>query len=243
MIRHSARDLIDDASQKGFQVLSITNHQQQLFDESLKNYAAERGIVLIPGVEATLEGHHVLLYNFEGYGTRWTCFEAVQEAKGRDQLVIAPHPFFPSSTALKSDLLKWISLFDGIELNAFYLRWLNFNRKARKVARETGLPLLGNSDVHFLYQLGQTYSLVLAEKDPLSIIRAIRRGNVQVVSSPAGSIYIARWILKRVLGGLRQRRGIMGSQTRPPLEDLCVANTRSQTGEVTPKQRFPSTKW
>ena len=64
IVCHSAQQLIDKAEEQGFQVLSITNHNQLLFTSSLEEYARERGILLIPGVEATLEGKHVLLYNF-----------------------------------------------------------------------------------------------------------------------------------------------------------------------------------
>ena len=67
IVLHSAEQLIDKAEEQGFQVLSITNHNQLLFTSSLEEYARERGILLIPGVEATLEGKHVLLYNFLNY--------------------------------------------------------------------------------------------------------------------------------------------------------------------------------
>lgn len=61
-IAWQARDLIDRAAREGFQVLSITNHDRLTFSQELAAYARERGILLIPGVEATLEGRHVLLY-------------------------------------------------------------------------------------------------------------------------------------------------------------------------------------
>ena len=67
VVCHSARQLIDKAEQQGFQVLSITNHDQLLFSSSLEEYARKRDVLLIPGVEATLRGKHVLLYNFSNY--------------------------------------------------------------------------------------------------------------------------------------------------------------------------------
>jgi len=50
---------------KGYDVLSITNHDLCTFSERLVDYAADRGIVLIQGAEATIEGRHVLIYNFD----------------------------------------------------------------------------------------------------------------------------------------------------------------------------------
>ena len=57
--------LIDRAALEGFQVLSITNHDTLTFSEGLAAYARARGGLLIPGVEATIERRHVLLYNVD----------------------------------------------------------------------------------------------------------------------------------------------------------------------------------
>src|SRR3989304_10233767 len=64
-IAYDARSLIDRAARAGFEVLSITNHDVVTFDRDLAAYARDRGILLIPGVEATIEGKHVLLYNID----------------------------------------------------------------------------------------------------------------------------------------------------------------------------------
>ena len=47
-----------------------------------------------------------------------------------------------------------------------------------------GKPIVGNSDLHRLEQLGSTYSLVEAEADPNAICDAIREGRVQIRSQP-----------------------------------------------------------
>ena len=114
IVVHSAQQLIDKAEEQEFQVLSITNHNQLLFSSSLEEYARERGILLIPGVEATLEGKHVLLYNFLDYDDSWDNPEIVAQRKGPNQLVIAPHPFFPIPTALRKRVAHWNGLFDAI---------------------------------------------------------------------------------------------------------------------------------
>ena len=44
IVVHSAQQLIDKAEEQGFQVLSITNHNQLLFTSALEEYARERGI-------------------------------------------------------------------------------------------------------------------------------------------------------------------------------------------------------
>ena len=197
---HSAQQLIDKAQEQGFQVLSITNHDQLLFTSALEEYARERGIVLIPGVEATLEGKHVLLYNFLNYDSSWSSPEIASKHKGPDQLVIAPHPFFPLPTALGKRMIRWRDLFDAIEYNQFYLPWLNFNKRAQELAQQLNLPLVGNSDVHWIFQLGRTYSLVYADKNTGSILNAIKQGHVRLVTKPVSSFFVARWFGLNALG-------------------------------------------
>lgn len=199
IIFHSPQDLIDAAAGQGFEVLSITNHNQMLFDSELDEYARRRGIVLIPGVEATLRRKHVLLYNFPAYHPTWRDFEVVRQNKGTAQLVVAPHPFFPIPTSLRGDFLRNLDLFDALEYNHFYLRFLNFNRKAQKMARRHRLPLLGNSDVHRLYQLGCTYTLIHAEKNVGAIVEAIKRGDVELASEPVSPFLVVGWLLGNAL--------------------------------------------
>ena len=65
-VRHSAEELIDHAASLKFQVLSITNHDKITYSPYLREYAAHRGILLLPGAEATIEGKHVLIINYLG---------------------------------------------------------------------------------------------------------------------------------------------------------------------------------
>ncbi len=197
---HSAEQLIDKAKEQGFQVLSITNHNQLLFTSSLEEYAKERGILLIPGVEATLEGKHVLLYNFLNYDSSWSSPEIATKHKGPGQLVIAPHPFFPIQVSLGKLVSRWRDLFDAIEYNQFYLSWLNFNQRAEELAQQLNLPLVGNSDVHWIFQLGRTYSLVYADKNTGSVLNAIKQGHVRLVTKPVSSFFVARWFGLNALG-------------------------------------------
>ncbi len=199
IVVHSAQQLIDKAEEQEFQVLSITNHDQLLFSSALEEYARKRGILLIPGVEATVKGKHVLLYNFLNYDSSWNTPEIVAQHKGPKQLIIAPHPFFPIPTSLRKRVTGWCDLFDAIEYNQFYLSWLNFNHRAEKLARQLDLPLVGNTDVHRLFQLGWTYSLVYAEQNTDSVLSAIKAGHVRLVTRPVSPLFIARWCGLNVL--------------------------------------------
>jgi predicted metal-dependent phosphoesterase TrpH len=186
-IPHTTTDVIDRAAALGYQVLAITLHERQLDLGSLEPYARERGIVLIAGVERTIEGKHVLLINFRHGAEDVTTFADLARLKARERgLVIAPHPFFPAPSCLRRQLERHADLFDAVEYNAMFTSSLNFNDRAAQWARAHGKPLVGNGDVHRLRQLGTTYSLIDAEPDADAICDAIAAGRVLVEPTPLG---------------------------------------------------------
>ena len=62
-IKYSAREMIDRAAREGYRVIGITNHDAYTYEAELAAYASDRGVLLVPGVESTVEGRHVLIYN------------------------------------------------------------------------------------------------------------------------------------------------------------------------------------
>ncbi|MFQ5585551.1 MAG: PHP domain-containing protein [Thermodesulfobacteriota bacterium] len=184
-ISYTARALIDTAAARGFDVLAITNHNTITRGDSLKDYAFKRGILLIPGIELTVQGRHIVLLNFSDSEVgRIKTVDDIKRLKGRNRLVIAPHPFFPCSHSLKNRLEENLEVFDALELTSLYFSWADFNGKARRTAGRSGLPLIGSSDTHYLSQLGSTYSLIEAEKDVQSVIQAVKEGRFEVVTHP-----------------------------------------------------------
>jgi len=184
-IPHTTLDLIDRAAVLGYDALAITLHDHQLDLRRFMPYAAERGIELIPGVERTIEGRHVLLLNFARGTEDVRTFDDLSRLKANAPgLVIAPHPFFPSRVCLRGKLRRYADLFDAVERNAMYTRAVDFNVEAERFAARHGKPVVGNGDVHRLPQLGSTYSLVDAERDPDAICAAIAAGRVSVESRP-----------------------------------------------------------
>jgi predicted metal-dependent phosphoesterase TrpH len=200
-IPHSTHDLIDRAAALGYDALAITLHEQQLDVQPFREYAAERGVVLIPGVERTIDGSHVLLLNFRRGADEVRTFADLARLKSRERgLVVAPHPFFPHSTCLGRDLGRHADLFDAVERNAMYTRLVDFNRPAERWAARHGKPVVGNCDVHRLVQLGTTWSLIDAAPDADAICEAIVAGRVLVESRPLSSLEAARVLTSMLLG-------------------------------------------
>jgi predicted metal-dependent phosphoesterase TrpH len=209
-VLHSATALVDRAASLAFDALAITLHDRQFVDPWLKAYARERGIVLLPGVERTIQGKHVLLINFPQAVEQARSFDDIARLKSRcNGLVIAPHPFFPDRACLGSLLEPYAQVFDAVEWSYFWTRTLNFNASAARWAKERGKPLVGNSDLHDLRQLGRTYSRVSAEPAVDAICDAIRAGHVTIETSPVPALE-----LMQVFGGMVWRDLRRGLATR-----------------------------
>ncbi len=183
-LRNDACKIIDMMAARGFDAIAITNHNRFTWSERLRDYAKERGVILIRGVERTIKRRHVLLINFPGEISDYRTLNDVGDAKREDNLVIAAHPYFPMPTASGTLLDSRPEVFDAVEYCHYYVKNLNFNNWAVSRALEMGKPLIGNSDAHVTRQIGRTYSIVKAEKNPEAIIRAIKEGRVKVVSRP-----------------------------------------------------------
>ena len=194
-IAHSTCALIDRASALEYDALAVTLHDRQLDLAPFASYAADRGITLIPGIERTVGGRHVLLLNFPRGADAVQSFDDIARLKRRfPGLVVAPHPFFPSGACLLGHMNRHAGLFDAVEYNAMFTVGVNFNLLAERWARRHGVPMVGNGDVHLLEQFGTTYSLVEAERDPGSICAAIAAGRVRVVSQPLPWLTAARLV-------------------------------------------------
>lgn len=203
-IPYSTKDLIDRAAALGYDALAVTLHDRQLDVRPLESYAMARGIVLIPGIERTVQGRHVLLLNFEHGAEEVQTFEDLRRLKQQGSgLVVAPHPFFPAGMSLLGCMNQYPDLFDAVECNAMYTSMLNFNTLAERWAKRHGKPMVGNGDVHRFEQMGSTYSLVDAEPNASAICAAIVAGRVTVVSQPIswaaaigvmGSLYWTKYV-------------------------------------------------
>jgi predicted metal-dependent phosphoesterase TrpH len=213
IILHDARALVERASVLGFDALAITLHNRQFAEARLVDFAEDLGITLIPGIERTIEGRHVLLINFPPAAENVKSFADLAALKSRaDGIVIAPHPFFPQASSLEAQLDAHADLFDAVEWSYFWTAGINFNARAARWADKHGKPVVGNSDLHDIRQLGRTSSLVFAERSADAICRAIREGRVSLQTTAAPKIE-----LTRVVSGMLRR-----GRKAPPIPELAT---------------------
>lgn len=193
--QHTPQELISEAAKLGYEILAITCHDKDIWTEDLADYARELGITLIPGMEVTTEGtRHTLVYNFDADSEDLNTLDKIRSQSREDTLVIAPHPFYPGSICLKGLLEKNIDIFDAVETSGFHIRGgINFNRRGETLASQMSKPVIGNGDVHYLWQLGRTFTWVYSEPDVLSVLSAVKQGFVRVQKSPLTWLEAAEW--------------------------------------------------
>ncbi len=229
IIAYAARALVDRAAARGFNALAITLHDRQLVDATLSAFAAERGVVLIPGTERTIGRKHVLLLNFPAAlaeDVRSLDEIASLKREHPEGIVIAPHPFFPGASPLRELMDEHASLFDAVEWSYFWTPLANFNRAAKTWALAHGKPLVGNSDMHDIRQMGRTYSLVDASPDAGAICSAIREGRIEVVTSaaPVAELVLVFGALtaRDVIARVGRRKGRDRNEDVPETPELSV---------------------
>jgi predicted metal-dependent phosphoesterase TrpH len=190
----------------GYGALAVTLHDRYFDPAPDAAYARERGIVLLPGIERTIAGRHVLLINFPSECADVGSFEDIERLKSQSSgLVVAPHAFYPIPSALGRMLDRHTNLLDAVEVNAMYTSTLDFNRRALAWAHAHRKPLVGNTDLHLLEQMGTTYSLVDADPHPDSICEAIRNGRVEVRTEPLSLVRAVHLFSMMCWGGIRGR--------------------------------------
>lgn len=182
-LSYSPEELIDEMAARGYDVLAITNHNCQDYCAGLHEYARERGVLLIKGMEFEYDGQHIVLVNFDN-PEDISGPDDIIGRKRHDNLVIAAHPYFPLAPGCGRLLDSRPELFDAVEFAHLYIPAVNFNKKAVARAAVFGLPMVGTSDAHCFAQIGHTYTHVYSEKTPEAVVAAIKAGRSEVVTAP-----------------------------------------------------------
>lgn len=195
---YSPKELIDRAAKEGFDAFCISEHyiltklgkllpeyRKYPFStyEDFKDYAKEKGILLIRSVEVRYPEGEVLLVNFQGDVKDYPTLESLK-ALPSSVLAIAPHPFFKRAICLGENLERNIGVIDAVEYSHFYNNLVNLNKQAVVIANKYKKPVVGTSDAHRLLEVGTSYTLVDAEKDADSIAKAVKAGKIKLVSKP-----------------------------------------------------------
>lgn len=187
IIKYSIYDLIDEAVRLDFKILALTGHKTFIFKPEYGEYAKEKGILLIAGIEAEIKGRHCLILN---------CDQSTEQIKNIDDLiaykrghpdcfVIAPHPNYKTKSLGLSLVENYADLFDAIEHSWFYSKKANPNIATADLAKKIKKPLIATADLHRLEYLNCSYAVIdCVSLDASSVFEAIRRGKFENFSQP-----------------------------------------------------------
>ena len=233
VIDYSAHQLLERAGGLGFGVLAITLHDAVFDRPEVFADAAAMGILLIPAAEVRLEGADVIVLNVaaeEIAGVKnFEDLRQLRSRRGNSIFTFAPHPFYVLGGSIGPRLVDEIDCFDGIELCHFHNFLLNPNRRATRVAKKFGKPLIATSDAHRLHAFGRNYTSIPrpAELTIDNVFAALRHGPLRL-TSPAASIVdlcsAIYWIF--LAHPFRRRRQLRDSQAAKSDRQVAVADTR-----------------
>ncbi len=213
---YSNFEVIDRAVEKGLNCIAIANHDKYSRTQELSDYADAKGVLLIPAIEAQMQGKDLLILNADKDSEKLITEEDFYAYKTSERFYIAPHPFYPIKYAFNEIIENHLELFDAMEYSSCYLRWFNkYNKLAEKFAAKHKFPLVCNSDAHALWQLGNVWSEIETEEFTIqSVFKAIREKKVKIVHHPMSNFGFFRFYImggyyrniKRLLNGQKKER-------------------------------------
>jgi len=212
-LKHTIFEHIDEAKKAGLDAIAMTWHRRVCTDPKAIAYASERGMLLISGMEADVNGKHLVVLglgdgDLPGKAT-WDEIRALR-ARKPGVLVFAPHPFYPHPSCLNSQLNGNDDCIDAVEWCALHVGWLpnrvSPNLRAARWAHRFGKPLLACSDAHSIAAIARNPSTVEAEAlTQEAILDAVRAGRI---SFPRHSLRVGDFLYRATGVVIGQRRHI-----------------------------------
>jgi hypothetical protein len=112
-------------------------------------------------------------------------------------LAIIPHPycFYRHGLLHKSD-------YKDLKIDAIETKNARFivgycNNKAKNLSKKENIPALGASDAHYYKFVGDCYSLVEAEKDIDSILKAIKKNKTEAHGKGTSNIQLSKYLFDK----------------------------------------------
>src|ERR1700726_4048228 len=224
VIDYSAHQLLERARELGFGVLAITLHDTVFDRQEVFADAAAMGILRIPVAVERFQGADVIVLKVSraepGALESFDDLRQLRARPGHSVFPIAPHPFYVLGGSIGSALFDEMDCFDAIELCHFHKGLLNPNRRAAKVAKKFGKPLVATSDAHRLHAFGRHYTSIPrpSELTAENVFAVLRRGSLRLTSPPASIVDLASaiyWIFLAHPFRLRNRQAKVNRALRP----------------------------
>ena len=181
-------EMVNAALKKGINCLAITDHGEIRGAQKAIEYAKDKPILIIPGIEIKSKEGDILGLNIkEIIPNKLSAKETIKKIKELGGLAILPHPFGWFCN-FKGDLKNLVSEIDGIEVLNASIFGLG-NKIALDFAKKYNLPLTVGSDAHFPNFVGRAYLEIPGENLSIGeILEKIKNKEVKVGGKEASSL-------------------------------------------------------
>jgi len=163
------------AKKRGLDGIAITDHDKI---ECALKMTKKTGFLIIPGIEVSSLGGHVLALNIQELIPKGLSVdETVDRIHSLGGIAVACHP----TSFFKGSLGEHInSKFDAVEvINASAFPFNYSVKHSQKIASSLKIAQVAGSDAHYGPEIGYAYTLVNAESKVEEIVKSISRGLCQ----------------------------------------------------------------
>lgn len=193
-------DIIKKAKIENIDVIAISDHNTVDGTSEVMKKTRNSDILAIPSIEISSSMGHIL-----GFGCEENIAQGLSPEETIDRihdlggLAIIPHPycFYRHGLLHKTD-------YKNLKMDAIETKNARFiigycNRKAKNLSKKENIPALGASDAHYWKFVGDCYSLVNAEKDIDSILKAISNNNIEAHGKGTSNILLSKYLIEKNL--------------------------------------------
>ena len=190
--------ILEYAKRRNIDVIAISDHNTVDGTPEVLRKTKNTDILAIPSIEISSTDGHILGFGCEeNIPKGLTPEDTIDRIHDLGGLAIIPHPYcFYRHGLLHKRAYKDLKI-DAIETkNARFIAGY-CNNKAKKLSKKENLPSLGASDAHYWKFVGDCYSLIDAEKDIDSILKAIVKNNVEAHGKGTSNILLSKYLFER----------------------------------------------
>lgn len=185
------------AKKRGLDAVAVTDHDR--LDSALR-MSKEQDFLILPGMEITSLGGHVLAFNIQDPVTKGlTTEETVDRIHKAGGIAVACHPGAMFKGSLGDHAT---SIFDAVEVvNSSAIPFRYSVKRGEQIASRHNIARVAGSDAHYGPEIGYAYTMIDAGPNADDILNAIRRKQCQ----PFGKAIPLAVRLKRETSVLRRR--------------------------------------
>lgn len=176
----TAKDLVNYAKNRSLDAIAITDHNQI---EGAKDIAKKIDLLIIPSIEISTTSGHLVGLNVSNIIPKGMSVEkTVNCIHDEGGLAIACHPFSWFKGSLGNKITK---KFDAVEtINSSALPFGRSIKKAVEIAKKLNLAQIAGTDAHTPQSIGLAHTVLEAEPNIDSIMKAILEKRCQAYGQP-----------------------------------------------------------